>query len=181
MDFVVLYWVLVAMMALGAIGELIPGMPGASLVLAGIVIWAAATGFAGVGWSIIVVFAILVLSAAVEFVATFWGARRFGASKWGQIGAFIGLFLGIVGLLPALPIGGPVIGILFGPFVGAFIGELLFRRRTPDSEGSRVQLALKASLGTVLGSVIGNLIDGMLAILAVIVFVVTTYPLVAML
>lgn len=181
MDFTILYWAIVAMMAIGAIGELIPGMPGASLVLAGIVIWAAATGFAGIGWSIIVVFAILVLSAAVEFAATFWGARRFGASRAGQIGAFVGLILGIVGLLPALPLGGPIVGILFGPFIGAFVGELFFRSKRLEAEGSRVQVAFKASLGTVLGSFIGNLIDGSLAVLAVIVFVVTTYPLVSML
>lgn len=183
MDFTILYWVLVAMMMIGAIGELIPGMPGASLVLAGILIWAIATGFAGISWSIIVVFAILVLSSAIEFLATFWGARRFGASKWGQIGAFVGLVLGVFGLLPALPFGGPIVGLLFGPFIGAFLGELLFReRQEPEAaEMSRVQVALKASLGTVLGSFIGNLIDGALAILAVIVFVVTTYPLVSLL
>lgn len=181
MDFTLLYWVLVAVMALGAIGELIPGMPGASLVLLGIVIWAAATGFAGIGWSIIVVFAILVLSAGVEFLATIWGARRFGASKAGQIGAFVGLILGIVGLLPALPVGGPIVGILFGPFIGAFVGELLFREKRPEDEGSKVDVAFKASIGTVMGSIIGNLIDGVLAILAVIIFVVTTYPLVSML
>lgn len=181
MNYTVLYWLLVAMMTVGAVGELIPGMPGASLVLTGIVIWAAATGFAGIGWSIIVVFAILVLSAAIEFLAAYWGAKRFGASKWGQVGAIVGLVLGIVGLLPALPVGGPIVGILFGPFIGAFIGEFLFRRKQPETGESRVRVALKASVGTVVGSFVGNLIDGMLAILAVIVFVVTTYPLVSLL
>ena len=184
MNYVLLYWILVTLMTIGALGELIPGMPGASLVLAGIVIWAGATGFAGINWSIIVVFAILVLSAAVEFFAAMWGAKRFGASKWGQNGAIYGLLLGVIGLLPALPVGGPIVGLLFGPFIGAFVAELLFRRRQPensDAEGSRVQIAFKASLGTVVGSIIGNLIDGMLAVLAVIVFIVTTYPLIALL
>ena len=182
MDYTVLYWCLVAMMLLGAVGELIPAMPGASLVLLGIIIWSIATGFAGVTWAIIVVFALLVLSAVIEFFAAYWGAKRFGASKWGQIGAFVGLVLGVVGLLPALPVGGPVVGVLFGPFIGAFVGEFLFRRKVNEAEeGSRVQVALKASVGTVVGSFIGNLIDGMLAILAVIVFVVTTYPLVSLL
>lgn len=181
MNFTILYWFLVAIMSLGAVGELIPGMPGASLILAGIIAWAIATGFAGIGWSIIIVFALLVLSSAIEFLAVYWGARRFGASKWGQIGAFIGLVLGVVGLLPALPVGGPIVGLLFGPFIGAFVGELLFRRQSNDVKDSRVLTALKASIGTVVGTFIGNLIDGMLAVLAVIVFIVTTYPLVAML
>jgi len=182
MNYPLLYWTLVAVMTFGAVSELIPGLPGASLVLAGIVIWAIATGFAGIGWSIVVVFAILVLSSVIEFFATAWGAKRFGASKWGQIGAIVGLILGVVGLLPALPLGGPIIGLLFGPFIGAFVGEYLFRSRQPEStEESQFDAALKASVGTVIGSFIGNLIDGTLAILAVIVFVVTTYPLVSML
>ena len=186
MDFTILYWCLVALMLLGALGEMIPGMPGATLVLLGIVIWAVATGFAGIDWSIIIVFALIVLSSGIEFLAIYWGAKRFGASKWGQIGAYVGLFLGFFGLLPALPIGGPIIGLLFGPFIGAFIGEFLFRRRSEeivDSEiaDSRARIALKASIGIVVGTFIGNLIDGMLAVLAVIVFIVTTYPLVSLL
>jgi hypothetical protein len=90
MDFVLLYWILVGFMVLGALGELIPGMPGASVILAAIVIWSLATGFAGIGWSIIVVFAILILSSAVEFLAAYWGSKQFGASRWGQFGAIVG-------------------------------------------------------------------------------------------
>ena len=179
MDLTVLYWILVAIMFAGAIGELIPGMPGASLILVSILVWAVVTQFAGIGWPIIVVFALLVLSAAIEFLATYWGARRFGASRWGQVGAVVGLVLGVIGLLPALPFGGPILGVLFGPFVGAFVGEYLFRRSLEGEE--RVRVALKASVGTVVGTVIGNLIDGMLAILAVILFVFTTWPLVSLL
>ncbi len=177
MDFVLLYWILVGLMAIGALGELIPGMPGASMILAAIVIWSLATGFAGIGWPIIVVFAILILSSAVEFLAAYWGAKQFGASRWGQFGAIVGLVVGFLGLLPALPVGGPILGVLVGPFIGAFIGEYLSRQ--PVEGQSRVEVALKASFGTVIGSIVGNLIDGMLAVLAVIVFVLTTWPIVS--
>lgn len=174
MDLIALYWILVAVMVLGALGELIPGMPGASLILLSILIWSVATNFTGLGWPIIVVFALLVLSAAVEFLAAYWGAKQAGASRWGQFGAIIGLVAGVVGLLPALPVGGPLLGIFFGPFVGAFIGEYLYRKDLQG--GDRVRTAFKASVGTVLGSLVGNIIDGLLALLAVIVFVLTTYP-----
>ena len=177
MDFVLLYWILVGIMALGALGELIPGMPGASLILGAIVIWSLATGFAGIGWSIVAVFAILILSSAVEFFASYWGAKQFGASRWGRFGAIAGLVLGFFGLLPALPLGGPILGVLVGPFIGAFVGEYLSRK--PVDGQSKTQIALRASFGTVVGSVVGNLIDGMLAVLAVIVFVLTTWPVVS--
>ena len=174
MDLIALYWILVAVMALGALGELIPGMPGASLILISILVWAVATNFTGLGWPLIIVFVLLIASAAVEFLAAYWGAKQAGASRWGQFGAIAGLVAGVIGLLPALPVGGPLLGIFIGPFIGAFIGEYLYRR---DLEGSdRLETAFKASLGTVLGSIVGNIIDGLLALLAVIVFVLTTYP-----
>lgn len=177
MDYTLLYWTLVAVMALGAVGELIPGLPGSSLILGAILIWSVLTQFAGIGWPIVIVFAMLIASAAVEFLAAYWGAKRFGASKWGQIGALIGLVAGTVGLLPALPLGGPILGILIGPFVGAFLGEYLTRKRVAGE--SKVKVALHASIGTVVGSLLGNLIDGLLAIVAVLVFVLSTWPLVA--
>ncbi|MGB7441985.1 MAG: DUF456 family protein [Coleofasciculaceae cyanobacterium] len=177
MSFTILYWVLVAVMLAGAIGELIPGLPGSSLILVAILIWSIATGFAGIGWPIAVVVGILVLSAAIEFLAAYWGAKQFGASKWGQFGAIIGLVVGTLGLLPALPLGGPILGILIGPFIGAFIGEYLTRRKV-DGE-SKFKTSLRASLGTVFGSIIGNLIDGLLAIVAVVVFIFTTWPMVS--
>ncbi len=177
MDFTILYWVLVAVMVIGAVGELIPGMPGATLILGSILVWAIATQFAGIGWPIIIVFALLILSAAIEFLAAFIGAQQFGASKWGQFGAIIGLVVGVLGLLPALPVGGPILGVLIGPFLGAFIGEYLSRKKVEGE--SKFQTSLKASIGTVVGSIIGNLIDGLLAIIAVVVFILTTWPLVS--
>ncbi|HHP7245668.1 MAG TPA: DUF456 domain-containing protein [Elainellaceae cyanobacterium] len=176
MDLTLLYWILVAVMVIGAVGELIPGTPGASLILGSILVWAIATQFTGIGWSIIIVFTILVLSAIVEFLAAYWGAKQFGATKWGQFGAIIGLVVGALGLLPALPIGGPILGVLIGPFIGAFLGEYLSRRSVEGE--SKFRTALKASVGTVFGTILGNIVDGLLAILAVVVFVISTYPIV---
>lgn len=174
---VLLYWLLVGVMLLGAIGELIPGLPGVTLVLVGVLVWTVVTGFAGIGWPLLVVLGLLVLSSAIEAIASYWGAKQLGASRWGQIGAIMGLFVGFFGLLPALPVGGPIAGALIGPFVGAFIGEFLHRYELPFQE--RCEVALKASAGTVMGSIVGNLIDGAIAILAVIIFVASTWPLVA--
>jgi len=110
---------------------------------------------------------ILASSSLGDLLATYWGAKRAGASKWGQIGAIVGLVVGILGLLPALPVGGPLLGILIGPLLGAIIGEYLFQRD--------LKLALKAGIGIVVGSVIGNLIQGVLAIAVVGVFLYSTW------
>ncbi|NEP09955.1 MAG: DUF456 domain-containing protein [Symploca sp. SIO2C1] len=170
----ILYSVLIAAMLVGVVGAVVPGIPGPSLILAAILIWVLVQGFGSIGWPLVAIFVILILSAGVEFLATYLGAKRAGASKWGQAGAILGLVLGFFGLLPALPFGGPLLGILIGPILGAFIGEFLYRRDLkPDP---RIKVAFKASVGIVVGSLIGNLIEALLALASVVIFVVSTWP-----
>jgi len=174
MGLILLYWLLIAVMLIGVVGAIVPAVPGSSLILGSIIVWGLVTGFANITWSLTVVIIVLILSLGVDFLATYWGAKRTGASSWSQIGAFVGLGLGFVGLLPALPFGGPLFGILVGPLLGAFIGEFLYRRNLDF--GNRIKTAFKVCLGVVVGSLVGNLIEGLLALIAVIVFVVTTWP-----
>ncbi|MGB5960713.1 MAG: DUF456 family protein [Coleofasciculaceae cyanobacterium] len=174
MDTTILYWILIAVMIVGVIGAVVPAVPGPSLILGSILVWIVVQGFGNVSWTpFIAIFVILILSAAVELLASYWGAKQAGASKWGQIGALVGLGLGFFGLLPALPFGGPLIGILFGPLIGAFVGEFLYRKELEFAP--RANQAFKAGIGVVLGSLVGNLIEGLLALLAVIIFVTTTW------
>lgn len=164
-----LYWLLVALMVIGIIGAIVPGIPGSSLILIAIVIWGAVQGsLASVSVPLIVAIVVLVLNVGIDFLASYWGAKQAGASKWGQIGAIVGLVVGILGLLPALPFGGPLLGILLGPLLGAIVAEYLYRRD--------LKLAFKAGVGIVVGSLVGNLIQGLLAIAAVGVFLFTTWP-----
>lgn len=173
MDIITIYWIVLAVMAIGVIGAMIPGLPGSSIILAAIVGWSIFTGFAGIGWPMILIFVVLILSAGVEYLALYFGAKQSGASKWSQYGAIAGMVLGFVGLLPALPFGGPLIGILLGAIIGAFVGEYAYRSNLEGSE--RMQQALKASAGVVVASLIGNVIEALLAALAVAIFIYSTW------
>lgn len=165
----IIYWLLVALMIVGIIGAVVPAIPGSSLILTAIIIWGiVSSSFAAIKIPLIVTVIVLLLSVGVDFLAGYLGAKQAGASKWGQIGAVVGLLLGFFGLLPALPFGGPLLGIFFGPLLGAIIGEYIYRRQ--------LWLAVKAGVGIVVGTLVGNLIQGVLAIAAVIVFLVTTWP-----
>ena len=174
MNITVLYWIVLALMFIGVIGAIIPGLPGSSIILAAILIWSIATGFNGVGLPLILIFIVLILSALVEYLALFFGVQQAGASKWSTYGAIAGMALGFLGLLPALPIGGPLIGILFGAIIGAFIGEYLYRNNLESRE--RIRQAFKVSLSVVVASIIGNIIEVLLAALAVIIFIISTWP-----
>jgi uncharacterized protein len=165
---VTLYWFLIALMAIGVIGAFVPGIPGAILIVIGVIVWGVTQGFAGLGIPLAVALLVFAASIGIDFLATYWGVRQAGGSRWGQIGAIIGLLVGVFGLLPALPFGGPLLGLLIGPLLGAIIGELLYRRD--------LKLAVKSAIGIVVGSIIGKLIEGLLAVLAMAVFVVSTWP-----
>jgi uncharacterized protein len=168
------YWILVAVMILGAIGSAIPHFPGTSMILGAILIWSVATGFAGVGFPLIAIFVVLILGAAIEYLAIYWGAEKVGASSWSKFGAIVGMVVGLLGFIPALPIGGPIFGLLFGAIVGAFLGEFCYRGSL--QWGDRFKQSAKVCIGIVVGSIVGNLIEAFLSIVAVVIFIWNTYP-----
>lgn len=168
----IIYWLLIILMMVGVIGAVVPALPGSSVILIGVIVWGIVQkSLAAIQIPLIVTTIVFLLSIGVDFLAGYIGAKQAGASKWGQIGAFVGIILGLFGLLPTIPIGGPLgplIGILMGPLLGAIIGEYLYCRD--------LKIAIKAGVGIFVGTVIGNLIQGLLAIIAFIVFLVTTWP-----
>jgi uncharacterized protein len=168
MNLIILYWILIAVMVVGILGELLPAIPGMSLIVLAMIVWGVVTKFAGMGVAIAVAFVVLLLSIGVEYLASYLGAKKVGASPWSQIGLVVGLIAGVFGLLPALPVGGPLIGLFLGPVAGAFIGEYAL---TP-----RLQQSLKVCIGIVVGSVVGHIAKAILALGAVVVFIVTTWP-----
>lgn len=176
MNLFIVYWFVVAVMVVGVIGAVIPAIPGPSLILGAILIWCIATNFTGLGWWLVVVVGLLIVSTLVEILATYWGAQRFGASKWGQFGAIIGMVVGFLGLLPALPFGGPLLGILLGPVLGAAVAEFIYRRDLELIE--RLKFSLKIGLAIVVGSLLGNVIEGILAAVSVGIFIFVTWPMV---
>ncbi|MBR8830915.1 MAG: hypothetical protein N5P05_000160 [Chroococcopsis gigantea SAG 12.99] len=174
MNSVILYWVLVAVMIVGVIGALVPAIPGIGLILGAMLVWGFVSKFAGMGVTLVVTVVILLLSIAVDFLATVWGAKKVGASDWSQIGAMVGLFAGLFGFLPALPFGGPIIGLFLGPVVGAFVGEYAYRKEWETRK--RFQQSLKVCVGIVVGTLFGNIAKALLALTSVIIFVYYTLP-----
>lgn len=120
----------------GLIGIVIPGLPAAPLILLGSIVYGFGFGFERIGLTIYIILTILAsISLIIDYLGSVFGAKKFGASIFGIIGAILGL---IVGFLI-----GNIWGLIIGPFVGAFLGELI--RKKPPKE------SLKAGLGATLG------------------------------
>ena len=137
----------------GVIGSMIPGVPGAILILAGALIHGFWTGWEPLGlFSQILLVVMTILSAGVQYLITALGAKRSGASKWGVVGATVGLFLGI--FIPITP--------LLGAPVGAFCGALLAEHLIAKKSGKDLT---KAGFGATAGAVAGMLAEAGVAIL----------------
>jgi uncharacterized protein len=171
----VIYIALLLVTLIGVIGAVVPVMPGPILILGASIGMGLLYDWDNATISIVVSSIVLIMCFAIEQLSGIWGAQKAGASNWGQIGSIVGLILGFIGLLPALPVGGPLVGLFFGPFIGAVVGELLYPRQVPLVE--RFTISVKAGIGIVLGSVIGLVIQGLLALFAAIVLVATTWHL----
>lgn len=136
----ILLWAAAAILiAAGLAGLVLPVLPGAPLLFAGVLLAAWAEDFAYLGWGTLIAVGVLAaLAIAADFVAGAFGAKRYGASGravlGATIGAVVGLFFGIV-------------GVLLGPFIGAVIGELTVRRD--------LQAAGRAGVGATIGLALG--------------------------
>jgi len=156
------FWLLVlaALLVVVGIGGLaLPALPGAPMIFAGLFLAAWAEDFEHVGpWTLVALGLLAVLTYVADLVASAFGAKRFGASKRAVVGATLGA---IVGLFFGVP------GILLGPFVGAVVGEL--------SEHPDLLRAGHAGLGATLGLLLGLAAKLSLALTMVALFLVVRF------
>jgi uncharacterized protein YqgC (DUF456 family) len=173
-------------MLVGLLGSALPGLPGVPLIFLSALVYAIATGFDVVGGLVIALLGVFAAIALVaDFVATTYGARRFGASSWGTAGGAIG---GIVGaLVGALFLGiGALFGLILGTIGGVFLGEYLRRRQGERAAPQRGEPAARtgrgdwrrasrAAGGVLIGYVASAIAQGLLGLLSVIVFVLALF------
>lgn len=120
----VLLWIgVVVLMTVGVLGTVVPALPGAVFVFAGIVLGAWIDDFTRVSGTVVIVTGVLmVLAWIVDYLSAVLGAQRAGASRQAVLGALIGTVAGVFTGL---------VGILFLPLVGAALGEYLAVRDMP--------------------------------------------------
>ncbi len=150
----------VLLVVAGIFGAIVPALPGALLVFAGLLLIAWVDNFAIIGWGTIGILAIITaFTFLVDFLASAHGTRKMGASTraiWGAtIGAFAGMFFG-------LP------GFLVGPFIGAMVAQF--------SVDKNLVRAGKVGFGAWMGMVVGvalklSLVFLMIGIYAVAAFI----------
>jgi uncharacterized protein YqgC (DUF456 family) len=155
-----LFWWLFAIVlfAIGLIGTVLPILPGTTIILAGAVIHRMMLGAEkSIGWPTLGILILLTLATyLLDFLGSYFGAKYFGATKWGTIGAIIGALIGLFF---------GIIGLFVGPVIGAITGEFIAGKRAVD--------AGKAGWGSLLGN-LGGMIGKLVIALAMITLFLMT-------
>ena len=156
------FGVVLLVMLIGLFGNLIPGVPGTSLIFVGALMHQLFFGDnGGMGWIWLTVLGFLMLlSFLIDYVASLLGAKKFGASWRGVLGAFIGIIGGLV-IFPPL-------GLIIGPFVGAMGFEWAFGRETRG--------AAKAGFGAALGMMLGMVGSAICGAVMMGIFLIAAFP-----
>ena len=131
------------------------GFPGPLAIALATLIYSFENGFNPISGKVTVLFIVLGLfGLVIDNVFALIGARKFGASKMGIIGAIVGLL--------AIFIIGPF-GIFIGPPIGAFSFAILFDKKP-------MALAAKAAFGVIVGALTGIIAKVTLAVILTIWF-----------
>ena len=155
-----LFWWLITLVlfAVGLIGTVLPVIPGTTIILAAAIIHRMMLGAEkSIGWRSIAILLLLTLATHVlDFLSGYFGAKYFGATKWGMFGAVIGALVGIVF---------GIIGLFIGPVIGAITGEFIAGKRLID--------AGRAGWGSLLGNLGGMIGKLVIALVMITIFLMT--------
>ncbi len=88
-------------------------------------------------WLLITYGVFILIVLIIDYFIPVWSTKKFGGTKAGIRGCFIGILVGII----FAPFGG--ISIIICPFLGAMIGELI--------DGQEFSLAIKSGIGSFIG------------------------------
>lgn len=159
-----LWSILFISILLAVLGLNVLGLPANWIILGLAWLWDLVHPGVSYGWGFYgTLIGLAVLGEVLELFTQFHGAKKYGGSSKGNIGAFIGAIAGAIFCAPFLFGFGALLGAIGGAYVGCFVFERMHGR--PSHEAWRA--AKGAMFGRVLGFVAKIGLGGaMLAIIA---------------
>ncbi len=153
---IVLFAISLIIMIVGMAGIVVPIIPSIPLIWFGAFFYAIFTHFEKVTGMVLLLFALMtIFSLVLENLGNVYGAKRFGATKWGLVGSVVGTGAGFY-------MGGPI-GLILGPIVGTIIFEII--------GGKGYRGALKSGLGNFVGFLGGSVIKILTGLAMISVFI----------
>jgi len=167
------WWLALLVQLLALPGTLLPILPGLIWLPVGALVWMAAVGWSQAWPELVLALVLFGLGLMADLLALGLASARLKASRWSAAGAGVGLLVGVLGLLPALPFGGPLLGALFGPWLGAMLVEAWITTKPPRNLGwlEALRQGSVVGLAVVAGLLVSRLAQLLLALLGVAGFV----------
>lgn len=136
-------WVVTACLLIaGAIGCVLPVLPGHLIILIAAIAHRLMLGAEGSGlywWSFLILAVLMAISQTLEMISGAAGSKWFGGTRWGALGALVGAVVGMF-FMP--------FGLLLGPLIGAFVCEIGFAKKETHH-------AAISGVGSVVGTLAG--------------------------
>ena len=145
----------------GIAGSFLPVIPGPFVSWLGILILQFATPIPENYYILGITLVLSIALMIADYVIPYLSSKKYGGSKYGGIGASLGLVIGVFVPFP--------LAILICAFLGAFIGEMLYK---PDH-----RQAYRAAVGSFLGVIATDILKFLvsLAFLIIMIYQVVTY------
>ena len=141
---------------LGLAGTVLPVLPGAILVYAGMILYGVMTEFSSLTVNFFLLQGlVLVFIFAIDFLSAAAGTKRYGGTKAGGWGAALGTLAGLIFMGP--------FGLIIGPFLGAVLAELLLGKKSADQ-------AVRAGFGTLIGILGGTILKLVMEVVMIVYF-----------
>ncbi len=139
MDISILITIGIILLVVGLVSCVLPPLPGPPIAFTALLIaYYGLDKIQDLPYWLLIVYAVLtIIILIVDNFIPVWSTQKFGGTKAGIRGCFVGILVGIL----FAPFGG--ISIIICPFLGAMIGELI--------DGQSFNIAIKSGIGSFVG------------------------------
>ena len=141
-------------MIVGIIGSVIPVLPGPLSSWLGLFIF---SNISKVEVSNNLLFITLIVALVIfilDYILPIYTSKKFGASKYGIIGASVGTIIGLFF---------PPLGIIFGSIIGAISGEMLLNKN--------IKKSINAATGVFLGLLVSGFTKALISLVFFVVYI----------
>ena len=143
-----------AIMIVGIIGSVIPVLPGPLSSWIGLFLFSMISDVQVNTTLLVTTFIIALIVFILDYILPIYTSKKFGASKYGIIGASIGTITGLFI---------PPFGIIIGAIIGAVSGELLLNKNFKKS--------FKAGIGVFLGLIVSGLSKALISSVYLVLYI----------
>ena len=141
-------------MIVGILGSVIPVLPGPISSWIGLFLFSMISNVQVNKSLLVTTFIIAFIIFILDYILPIYTSKKFGASKYGIIGASIGTIIGLFT---------PPFGIIIGAIIGAISGELLLNKNFKKS--------FKAGIGVFLGLIVSGLSKALISTVYLVLYI----------